>query len=141
VPTEENSHSEWFPEWLFQIATALRSGGGFDLEQQTWDRKSRHAEQRHRWGALERPKAHPEQIKVLERLIHVGCKNTEPNDIAQAHIRSGQNGLEVIQHQTYLAAHIAKMLWGAGAIDGSLTRADQLARGVSDDLCLIVSEF
>ena len=75
----------------------------------------------------------PVPTYVVEFMLGRYCASTDPDEI--------EEGLEIVQRQADLGAHVARVLRVAFRVDGSLPRADQLARAAFDDFGLIVAEL
>lgn len=70
------------------------------------------------------PKAHPHKIEVFQGIIHIGGVDAKLDDIAEIHACPFEDRLKIVQGQTDLRAHIARMLGGAVLVHSGLTCAD-----------------
>ena len=101
-------------------------GRRLDLEHQLWHREPRYPQKGHRRRRIGWPEARSEKIEVLESLVHVGREDAKADDIGEAHIRSLQNGFQIVERKGDLISHIAWILRVAFGIDGRLSGTDEL---------------
>src|SRR5919201_5165471 len=115
--------------------------GCLDRDDEVWRGEAGDAEQgggEAHAGGLEAPVHYGE---VLWQGVHVGRIEVEPHHVGEGHAGAGEDRFEVVEGESELGGHVARMLCVAVGVNGVLGAADEFSAVPLDELRLIEAQL